>query len=121
VSEKHFRKSKNAKMERRIGTMWPIGKHTKAILEDFPSFGTTSGPPQGTHVDVGTLVWDLWFGNFGLGTLVWELWFGIFGLGSLVWDLWFGNLGLGALVLELWFGSFGLGTLVWDLVVVVPK
>ena len=57
---------------------------------------------------MGSLVWDLGFGIFGLGSG-----FGIFGLGSLVWDLWFGIFGLGSLVLDLWFGIFVLGSLVW--------
>merc|ERR1712217_123372 len=58
----------------------------------------------------GSLVWDLWFGIFGLGTFVLDLWFG-----SLVWELLFGIFGLGPLVLDLWFGNFCFRCLVWEL------
>ena len=72
---------------------------------------------------LGTLAWELWFGNFGLEALVWEfslgncgfeLWiweigFGIFGLEMLVWELWF-VLCLATWVWELWFRNFGLGS-----------
>ena len=51
-----------------------------------------------------SLVWDLWFGIFGLGSLVWNLRFRIFGLGSSVWDLWFGIFGLDSLV---WYPEAG--------------
>ena len=30
------------------------------------------------------LVWEVWFGRFGLVGLVWEVWFGRFGLVSLI-------------------------------------
>ena len=63
----------------------------------------------------GSLVWDLWFGIFGLGSSVWDLWFWIFGFGSLVWELLFWIFGIApaipgraaVLAASIWF-KFGI-------------
>ncbi len=62
---------------------------------------------------LGYLLWDPWFGLFGLRSLVRTVGFGLFDLGSVFRDACFGSLvwicGSG-----LWFGVFDLGLWVWD-------
>eukprot|EP00955_Chlamydomonas_euryale_P070081 360663-Chlamydomonas_euryale.AAC.14 len=33
------------------------------------------------------LVWDVWYGTFGMGRLVWDVWYGTFGMARLVWHV----------------------------------
>ena len=40
------------------------------------------------------MVWEVWFGRFGLVGLFLQFWSGRFSLVSLVWQVWFGEVGL---------------------------
>ena len=59
---------------------------------------------------MGTLAWELAFGNFRLGAFAWEL-----SLGNFAYTFSLGNFSLGTFAWEISLRNFRLGTLAWRL------